>query len=275
MDGAPEGLVYHYTTQAGLMGILDSKTLWASNLRHLNDRREFTFAMSVAERVLAGLDTDRYPTLIDYLMGQIRREGFDDTRTFVASFSERPDQLSQWRSYGGGGGFCLAFEAPQLEMEEAHYGRWGRCEYALPGQEELIREVLEPLSLPTRSQMADVVFEDLPEWRMESDQFLSEGLYMDIEYYAPLIKHPGFVEEAEWRIIAQPLDYPVEGAKWRAGPFSPTPYLEVSGVIAALREVIVGPNPEPRATEAAVLALLRATGFTDVEVKISDTPLRV
>ena len=36
----PEGLLYHYTTQKGLLGILDKKCIWATHLRYLNDTSE-------------------------------------------------------------------------------------------------------------------------------------------------------------------------------------------------------------------------------------------
>jgi hypothetical protein len=32
--------LFHYTTAAGLLGILNSSTLWATDLRFLNDAQE-------------------------------------------------------------------------------------------------------------------------------------------------------------------------------------------------------------------------------------------
>jgi hypothetical protein len=31
-------LLYHYTTQTGLLGIIRDRALWASSILHLNDR---------------------------------------------------------------------------------------------------------------------------------------------------------------------------------------------------------------------------------------------
>jgi len=36
----PEGLLYHYTNQKGLLGILKEKCIWATHLRYLNDMSE-------------------------------------------------------------------------------------------------------------------------------------------------------------------------------------------------------------------------------------------
>ena len=37
----PTELLYHYTDAKGLIGILESRQIWASNIRHLNDSSEF------------------------------------------------------------------------------------------------------------------------------------------------------------------------------------------------------------------------------------------
>jgi hypothetical protein len=36
----PEGLLYHYTTQQGLLGIFKEQKIWASHLQYLNDKSE-------------------------------------------------------------------------------------------------------------------------------------------------------------------------------------------------------------------------------------------
>src|ERR1700733_4591483 len=38
---APPAVIYHYTSQAGLMGIVAEKAIWATNIHCLNDSREF------------------------------------------------------------------------------------------------------------------------------------------------------------------------------------------------------------------------------------------
>ena len=36
----PENPLYHYTSLEGLRGIVDSRTLWATDIRYLNDAQE-------------------------------------------------------------------------------------------------------------------------------------------------------------------------------------------------------------------------------------------
>jgi hypothetical protein len=48
----PGRLLWHYTDFAGLNGIVNG-TMWASNLRFLNDTQEFRYAVEIAMKVLS------------------------------------------------------------------------------------------------------------------------------------------------------------------------------------------------------------------------------
>lgn len=44
-------------------------------------------------------------------------KGFEDVNLYVASLSECPDSLAQWRAYGGpASGFSLGFDADDLDL---------------------------------------------------------------------------------------------------------------------------------------------------------------
>ncbi len=46
-DQAEPELLYHYTTQEGLLGIFDTQEIWATHIRYLNDKtREFRITMA-------------------------------------------------------------------------------------------------------------------------------------------------------------------------------------------------------------------------------------
>jgi len=44
--------LFHYTSQKGLLGILESNTLWTSKNTCLNDSSEFKLALDIAKKVL-------------------------------------------------------------------------------------------------------------------------------------------------------------------------------------------------------------------------------
>ena len=41
-------ILYHYTSQTGLIGMLNTETIWASKIRYLNDSKEFALALELA-----------------------------------------------------------------------------------------------------------------------------------------------------------------------------------------------------------------------------------
>ena len=42
-------VIYHYTTQAGLLGIIGNGEIWASDLRYLNDSAEYHHALKLID----------------------------------------------------------------------------------------------------------------------------------------------------------------------------------------------------------------------------------
>lgn len=43
----PKELLYHYTTISGLKGIVESQSLWASDVRYMNDSAELQYIISL------------------------------------------------------------------------------------------------------------------------------------------------------------------------------------------------------------------------------------
>jgi hypothetical protein len=45
-------IIYHYTSQQGLLGIVNGKSLWVSSIRHLNDAAEFGYSVEMIREIL-------------------------------------------------------------------------------------------------------------------------------------------------------------------------------------------------------------------------------
>jgi hypothetical protein len=45
--------IYHYTTPHGFLGILESKSIWATHIRHLNDRSETGYSGALLDKTLS------------------------------------------------------------------------------------------------------------------------------------------------------------------------------------------------------------------------------
>ncbi|MBQ2593071.1 MAG: hypothetical protein II567_07305, partial [Candidatus Riflebacteria bacterium] len=48
----PPETIYHYTTQKGILGIIPSRTMWATQAHFLNDRNEVFLTFKLLEREL-------------------------------------------------------------------------------------------------------------------------------------------------------------------------------------------------------------------------------
>src|SRR4051794_29757589 len=100
-DAPTHGTLMHYTTDDGLLGILRTKSIWASHIFYLNDTSEYQLIFERARDLVTRLNVLRNlakeaPLLAGAIQTDLRPAGWD---VFVASFSETWDDLSQWRAY--------------------------------------------------------------------------------------------------------------------------------------------------------------------------------
>jgi hypothetical protein len=90
------------------------------------------------------------------------------------------------------------------------------------------------------------------------------------------IKHPGFAEEREWRLIDNARMEP----QFRHGTFGVTPYLVATlpahwkKAPLGIAEVIVGPTPNPEATLTSIRDLLLAQCRSKARVTSCEIPYR-
>ena len=114
------GLIHHYTDSGGLIGIIDSRTIRATSVWFMNDSVEATFGWERIERFLSS----KSPSLmhedqvmqqaLEYLRGLRVRSDFPDS--YIACFSEKENDLSQWRAYGRAKGFSIGFDSDELNQ---------------------------------------------------------------------------------------------------------------------------------------------------------------
>jgi hypothetical protein len=101
-DTRRPNIVYHYTNSPGLLGIVQSRAIWATSIEYLNDAKEFSYARDLAEDVIRQLPEQGESEVSSHLR-RCLLEGIREPRAnkvFVTSFSKFGDRLSQWRGYG-------------------------------------------------------------------------------------------------------------------------------------------------------------------------------
>jgi len=281
MTDIPE-ILYHYTTQGGLIGLMKSKKIWATNILFLNDSKEFNHTIQIALEFLKCDETvvgqDLYKTV---------ERLFSDSQApdvYVTSFTAMRDQLSQWRGYcPNWGGFNIGFETRKLiEIAKAQGIVLIPCNYDLEEQGKIIENSIN-ITCDTFNQKADANYN--PEGEFDIDSFLELAGSTRLNYglqlllIAPFFKHPKFIEENELRFIF----YQKEGQKknicFREGASTIVPYVEIDLVMEAtgpmpIKELVIGPTPNQELSKKAVEKLLEKNGIQSCNVTLSEIPYR-
>jgi len=243
--------LFHYTTFEGLKGILKDNALRATFSQSLNDGSEWEFGRSVVRK---------YPVPEEMAKALAPPSPWAEPAPksiFVTCFCEESDLLSMWRSYSvHGGGYCLGFDGPHLA--------------------NLQRERLEKLG-EFAARLVKVYYgESLPPL---VEGLLKSGAHSTAEWVLEnIIKHHGFVEEKEWRIIVP--DPPVSLMSFHAGQVN----IKASVLVRnhdgdhrlPLKKLFYGPTlRDDAALETTLRWLLESYGYGDVEVVRSVIPYRL
>jgi hypothetical protein len=248
--------LFHYTSAAGLLGIIQSKTIWSTNIRYLNDTKEYGLALETTQAVLehrmkrARRDFER--ALIKVMIeGLEPAEGVD---IFVSSFSQQGDQLSQWRGYcPSGGGYSIGFKTDLLikSTEGNKLQFLASCVYDEIKQSELIEEVI--------AEVARFGYQFDSEHPDQQDRLFREAFKLFerlVPLLGPVIKHRTFDEESEWRLISPAESLGPMTPELRPGRSMLVPYIEhrlaSDDERLDLAEIIVGPTPHPELAKKSV-----------------------
>jgi hypothetical protein len=235
--------LYHYTTWGGLLGILQTKTLWATHYKFLNDYSEIILFRDKLIPLLIPHVREAYEKLIMHSPHNVQKineqGGLDhvirhDTEAvvdaqyramgheiYILSFCGQHKNpyfndnglLSQWRGYGAGGGCALVFDTQQfeevleIESKRFEYSPLFLCDLIYSDDDAKLDEELSP----DLSIIADVVKLFFDRKKLGEKEILSEEILEEIEKgYYPFVscisryKHRGFSEENEVRVVLLP-----------------------------------------------------------------------
>jgi hypothetical protein len=304
--------LWHYTSHSGFKGIVESKSIYATDLRFLNDRQEFIHARDLALKLsdavldaagIAGPFHETVKNAVGYAFGTGPLRP-DRLQVMVASFSEAQDQLSQWRGYSGGSSgvsvsFDLSMIRPPYELQSAVV--FAPCVYDPAEKEALILCALNQISRMLSTYTTDV-FEEVAKDPNLASILRTAGelgppnikgpslknrlitamgrVNFDLIRICPLLKDSSFAEEREWRLVLpismnkQLQNHP---GKFRPAKDTLIPYLEfpLNGSAeepAPVNDLILGPGSHAEA-QAAASSFLKAHKIM-VKPRVSDVPYR-
>jgi hypothetical protein len=197
---APAITLYHYTSLSGLLGIVSSGELRASDVRYMNDSAELRHTLDlistqVTRRIIAGTDC---PELLDRFLEWLSHGIVGGALLFGASFREKGNLLSQWRGYSGHGkGVSLGFNPRWLLQRAEQQFLVAKCLYDKVAQNKLVEQIVGAVERHT----SDGTRGDRPDCRA-SFMGIFEQIEGDLLRIAALLKKPSFEEEQEWRLVS-------------------------------------------------------------------------
>lgn len=276
----------HYTSQTGLMGIISSEKIWATNIKFLNDEQECQHAIGLIKEIVpTSKITSVHPDHAVYKQYVSALENdldlIDDYLTqhvFTFSFSQETDLLSQWRGYcSEDNGFCLVFNIEEIfkqikfefdkkEKYELDNVYLIACIYKKEDKEKRIKNVLNKYWSRYLSASDET-----------GKKSIIEDLLLEIRLFASYFKHPSFSEEKEKRIIVI-LNYAADSdLKFREGRFSLIPYIELPISKGSINRICIGPTLNKELSKRALETFLEkiyGSPYKHPEVIYSGTPYR-
>lgn len=193
-EGDDPNYIFHYTSNNGLVGILNSASLWLTDIEFLNDHNEYNYFLDKVKDTLLGRSNHYSNAKYEWIADRITTidEYIGVSRIFVGSFTTERNSLSQWRGYSDGSGFNLRFSFPKLKKHVESLG----CSLSqvIYSEEDANCEAVKIVdNLALAYEMEETP--DLARESLEIDQVFR------IREMAAIFKDEAFESENEWRIV--------------------------------------------------------------------------
>lgn len=261
----------HYTTLAGLQGILDHGQFWASNVSFLNDSRELLHGLEASVQAVKALSSTARtgPWLKSLRRASKRLSEGELPNTYAVCFCGSSDVLSQWRGYGGSEqGVAMVFDRQALAARmAAKKAALYPVVYGKVKIESTISRALEE-ELAHLSRSAEALT-----W---SEEARDAEAYRAMCRLLPQFKHAGFRDERELRFVVQ-QEQVRTNVCFRPARNVLVPYLKLldpDGAPLPLTSVIVGPGRDQDLTVHSLEIFLKHEGYASTKVRKSNVPFR-
>lgn len=299
----------HYTSAIVAREIIENEELWLRKTLFMNDYSEITYGKQYFDSLLedpeitiilnnilkpfTNLD-DNINNLKSFYHGLINNV---EKRTYISCLSEHLPQedtigrLSMWRAYGNSSGIALVIN-PQLTLKLENPFNMLPVTYSKEDFKIFFINILKNIENIIKKTIKDK--QPLSN-TSEIDILLKFNLLFFIYNYVISLKHQGFWEEREWRII---LSSPIPGIKMTISPnFIKRSIENIKGnpeVIyklnlkelsfinpkgeSLLEKIIIGPTANSEILVDSFSEILKNKGFDDEQIKnmitVSNIPLR-
>lgn len=256
----PNGGIFHYTDFNAFINIIQNKKFWASHLNFMNDMSEGLVGVKIIERIIKYSDIYKdYESPAD-LLNEVKKQ-LKEMNIFVVSFTNKKDDLNQWRGYANTpNGLNICFSPTKLSEKIITARKIERI------SEIIQKESLQSKMKSTHCILLKCLYDELLQSYLIRDILELFSSYPDkttmarmLCFCSPFLKDKGFVDEEEWRlVIFSPTS--INTVKYRTGKSSIIPYLEFPFNIDAIKSITLAPtSPDKRIQKESVEYFIKST----------------
>lgn len=287
--------LYHYTNAGGLLSILVSSRLWATNAYYLNDSLEIEHAANLVTTILEKEASKAKSKAVKKFIEKSSSnfnyfEGEDSFNyAYVVSFCEQGDLLSQWRGYGAtGGGFAIGIK-PDISIgnpvfsPDHHFIMLRKIVYDRAVQADILTTTISKIVKLFESLIGGVSPNHVDMIIARFSMFLRQELVIHMFTF----KDPAFSEEQEWRLVSlADFEFPHfrDQLRFRAANKLLIPYYElnVSPLLAndkgklSINDIVFGPTlHDVLTTQSLAMAVIKyGYDLSNMDIRASKVPLR-
>lgn len=277
-DGIPlpsDGLIYHYTDIVSLKSIIDSKELWASNCRYLNDKAE----MRTIERIIQETPNELKNSLKAVLDKLIKKNESEYNNIFILSFSGNSDSLMLWSNYSNNDGFSIGFDYSCIYQHVAD-----KKNIKILSNNSKGRKTKTIDSKHFKISILPVLYDK--QWQLDYITYLIDQTSYQLDtkknllkIFNQMCKMPLFAQEEEYRlIITIPEEIKEEVICYRTAKNTIMPYIRLDFSFGAsglpLKKITSGPKNHNDTVIDGVRTYLENNKYKDCSVVRSEIPLR-
>ena len=250
------GLLYHYTTPTGLLGILQNQNIWATEASFLNDLYEIQYGHDITKKVLSAYSKDtisytkKFSKQTLYYLDLMNSK---EEEIYITSFCETSDLLSQWKGYTNfGEGYAVGLDLNEIisSNDNESFGHIAikKVIYDKKTQIKLIKSKINHM---IKQSVKLINKQKSNEENIFNASAKSLAYYLNAQ--SKRFKSSAFSEEKEWRVIY--INSPLSKSKriknkFRMVESTITPYLEIKlcktanckNNILPINKIVVGPK---------------------------------
>ena len=236
-------LIYHYTDEQGLTGIIQNKSIWATDIRFLNDSMEFHSGIESLTKICNDMikickekDDEIYKNAVDFykVINTFIRNNLENRNIYITSFTKSEDNLRQWMSYcPKNSGYAIAINKEKI-LEIKDKVQCKNIVFRLEDVDYRKESIYKMLSL-------DSLIKEITK-NFNNTNKLASRLINNLLFHCCAIKNEEFHDENEERLVIQSTTEKKQKVKFRSRSGVIIPYFEYPIELDYIEKVIIGPT---------------------------------